>query len=276
MSQSEMILKLKNGDSESFMLLYDKYSNRLFSLAYGMIGNRQEAEDIVQNTFLQAYEKINDFRERSDIYTWLYIIAKNQCLRYLENKKKSAISSLEKLIYSVHSNASEEELTNIEKQFYINQVKEGCLLGLLRCLSFYQRVVFILNVLLDVNVKTVSVIIDKSETATRTLSHRAKQNIKAFLCKNCSLYDKTNHCHCENLIDFSLKQGWIDKPTKSDLIEYKIPSHDFILQEINDFKKIASLYSGLPNRQLSEETIQKVRDIIKHKEFKIFCDKKVK
>jgi DNA-directed RNA polymerase specialized sigma24 family protein len=79
---------------------------------------------------------------------WLYKIAKNKCLRLLEKKNITTFLSLQELIDKTRSPVS-DEISESEKINYITQVKDGCLSGLLRCLSLQQRLAFILNVLLD-------------------------------------------------------------------------------------------------------------------------------
>ncbi len=241
-----------------------------------MCGNREDAEDIVQKTFIQAFTKINGFREESSIYTWLFSIAKNLCLRQLEGKRKSSFASLEQLLSSEKMSVGPDDFTAYEKQFYIGQVKEGCLLGLLRCLSFYQRTAFILNILLEMKVKDVAEVINKSETATRVLVHRAKQNLKNFLCKNCSIYDAQNTCRCENLIHFSLKQGWIQKAGE----EINIPKQNNIVEkietEINYLQKITRIYSELDEDRSFERKAHIIQEEIKSQSLQIFSNKKVK
>jgi RNA polymerase sigma factor (sigma-70 family) len=271
---NQLVEKLKNGDQESFALLFDQYSKKIYSLAYKMCGNNEDAEDIVQQTFIQALAHIGGFNGKSSLYTWLYAIAKNLCLRLLENRKRSSFSSLEGLIFSVQAKESPDNFSIAEKQYYINQVKEGCLLGLLRCLSFYQRIAFILNVLLGLKVKDVSIVIGKTENATRLLIHRAKHNLKGFLCRNCSLYDVHNPCHCENLIHFSLKQGWIR------IITDKEPAHKLnidiaeIENEINGMKKMALLYNSLEDPQDLENIVKSIQQEIMKQPYKIFSGKK--
>lgn len=274
--ENQLVSKLKNGDKESFALLFEQYFRRIYSLAFRMCGNREDAEDIAQKTFIQAFININGFNEESNIYTWLYSITKNLCLRLLEKRKKSSFSSFDELLLTAQSIESPDKFTYVEKQYYISQVKDGCLLGLLRCLSFYQRIAFILNVLLGVKVKDVADIINKSETATRLLIHRAKQNIKGFLCRNCSLYDVNNPCHCENLIEFSMKQGWIQKITDEKLIPQFNNDIMIIENEINNIKKITLLYNSLEDPQSSENIVQKIQREISQKAYSIFSNKKVK
>jgi RNA polymerase sigma factor (sigma-70 family) len=269
MDEKQLVGKLKNGDHESFAFLFEQCSGKLYSLAFRMCGNREDAEDIVQRTFVQAFININNFKAQSSLYTWLYAIAKNLCLRLLENRGKSTFSSLDQLIHTA-SQESRDDFTAVEKQYYINQVKEGCLLGLLRCLPFYQRIAFILNVLLDVKARDIAAIINKSETAARLLIHRAKQNIKTFLCKNCSFYYPDNPCHCENLIDFSLKQSWIQKlpDTKATALSQITPLE--IETEINDLKKITLLYNSLEDRPPSESMIRDIQQKIGDSQYQIF------
>ena len=237
-----------------------------------MCGNQDDADDIVQGTFVQAFQNIDGFREGSSVYTWLYTVAKNLCLRLLENRKKGTVSSLDTLIHTVP--VEENEYSAIEKQYYIDQVKEGCLLGLLRCLSFYQRIAFILYTLLEMRIKDIAVIIDKSETATRTLIHRARQNIRGFLCRNCHYYDPDNPCRCENLINFSLKQGWIKKMTDS-TPQPQVTAME-IEREIRDLKKISLIYHSLPEHRPSDDIIRLLQEKIAKQEYHILNYKKVK
>ena len=60
-----------------------------------MTGNKDDASDITQDTFIQGFKSIDKFRGESQIYTWLYKIAKNKCLRLLEKKNKTTFLSLQ-------------------------------------------------------------------------------------------------------------------------------------------------------------------------------------
>lgn len=272
--EKEVICQLKSGMNENFTLLYKQYSNKVYNLAFRMCGNREDAEDITQKTFIQAIKNIKSFNGESGIYTWLYTITKNLCFRQLENRKKGQFSALDDLVHAARSQDNMEDMTNIEKQFYVSQVKEGCLLGLLRCLSFNQRVAFILSMFLELKTKDISIILNKSETATRVLICRARQNIRDFLCKNCSIFDSANPCHCENLINFSLKQGWITKRPNHEIVPPSLISSSTIEREIKDLIKLTLLYSSLEDRLPSEKITQIIRDEINKQKYAIFSHKK--
>ncbi|HEX2936908.1 MAG TPA: RNA polymerase sigma factor [Bacteroidales bacterium] len=253
---------------ESLVSLYQKYGVQIYNLAYRMTGNRDDASDILQETFVKAAQSIHSFKGESHIYTWLYQIARNNCLQFLEKKKRSSFTSLQELVYRASSPVS-DEISETQKSLYIEQVKNGCLAGLLRCLSMHQRLVFVLNVLLDVPIIQVSVVIGKSENATRVLISRARQNIREFLCNNCSLYNSANPCCCENLINFSLKQGWIGA---SEAVFF--PK---IEKEIKDLKREIGLYKTLNEEHPAKCIEQKIMSFLENKkDFLIFSGKKVK
>ena len=246
-------------------IIYKQYSKRIYNFAFRMTGDKDDASDITQETFIQGFNSLDKFKGESQIYTWLYKIAKNKCIRHLEKKNRTTFLSLHELIDKTSSPVS-EEISETEKTNYISQVKDGCLSGLIRCLSLQQRLAFILNVLLDLPLEQVASVIDKSENATRILVHRAKQNIKEFLCIHCSLYDSKNTCRCENLINFSLKQGWIS-----------IHNHAQIESEIKELKDVVGLYKTLLETTPAIEFDKQIQRILADKvDFLILNDKKVK
>lgn len=253
---------------EPLATLYQKYSKPLYNLAYRMTGSADDASDILQETFVKAAQSIHSFKGQSHIYTWLYQIAKNNCLQFLEKKKRGSFSSLQELVYKVSTPVS-EEMSESQKSLYIEQVKNGCLSGLLRCLSLQQRLAFVLHVLLDMPVAQVAAVIEKSENATRVLISRARKNIRDFLCANCSLYNSANPCRCENLINFSLKQGWIGANEPGSFSKTEM--------EIKDLKSELNLYKTLSEEKPDEDIEQKIKALIQNKkDYRIFSDKKVK
>lgn len=264
------------GCQDQISVLYHEFSGMIYSLCYQMTGSREDAEDLVQKTFLQAYLSIDSFRKDSKVSTWLFTIAKNLCCQYLNLKNRSTFLSFQNLITEHKPEKHDHHYLDIEKDYYVSQVREGCLLGLLRCLPLQQRLAFILHVLLRMEFKTVAQILGKSESATRTLTHRARKSIKGFLCEHCSLYISGNACSCENFIEFSLQRGWIEKPGPGRKPQAPAFEADAIAGEISDLKKIASMYASIPERHPSAALIKRMKDAIENQDRIIFLDKKVK
>lgn len=78
---------LKRGDRAEFARLVDEYSTHIYRLALRMLSNSQDAEDVLQETFLKALRALPDFEGRSSLSTWLYRIAVNEALMLLRKRK---------------------------------------------------------------------------------------------------------------------------------------------------------------------------------------------
>src|SRR5271169_1951667 len=80
--------RARAGDSDAFRLLVEQHSRSLFRLAFRMTGNEQDAEDVVQESFLRAYRQLGKFDERASFGTWLYRIATNYSLDLVRSRKR--------------------------------------------------------------------------------------------------------------------------------------------------------------------------------------------
>ena len=83
-----LLQQIQGGSQEAFNRLVDRYKNRLFNLVVRMIPTREEAEDIVQETFLRVYQHKNNFDPKYCFSTWIYTIALNLAKNNLRRKKK--------------------------------------------------------------------------------------------------------------------------------------------------------------------------------------------
>src|SRR5450759_4638055 len=80
--------RAQSGDSDAFRLLVERHSRNVFRLAFRMTGNEQDAEDVVQETFLRAYRQLKKYEARSSFATWLYRIASNYSLDLIRSRKR--------------------------------------------------------------------------------------------------------------------------------------------------------------------------------------------
>jgi len=87
-SDSNLVKRVRNGDKEAFRELVEKYQRKAFSIAYGMVNNRDDAMDLVQDAFLKAYHNLKRFEGSSSFYTWLYRIVVNVCIDHIRRTGK--------------------------------------------------------------------------------------------------------------------------------------------------------------------------------------------
>ena len=87
LSDIELVKKTVSGDRQAYRDLVEKYQQRIYSIAYGVLHNREDSLDVCQDVFIKAYRKLEKFRGESSFYTWLYRIAINMAIDYRRKRK---------------------------------------------------------------------------------------------------------------------------------------------------------------------------------------------
>ena len=87
-SDSVAVARVKAGDGDAYRALVERHSRSVFRLAYRMTGNEQDAEDVVQETFLRAYKQLHRYEARASFGTWLYRIASNYSLDLMRSRAR--------------------------------------------------------------------------------------------------------------------------------------------------------------------------------------------
>lgn len=87
-----IIEQIINGDTNSFSVLVDRYKDLVFTLALRMVKNREEAEEVSQDTFIKAYKSLDKFKGDSKFSTWIYKVAYNTSLDRIKKYKKAQLS----------------------------------------------------------------------------------------------------------------------------------------------------------------------------------------
>lgn len=90
-----LISKALKGDPLAFESLAERYYPRIYRVCLGILGNTQDAEDCVQETFLKLYRSLGSFNDKASFYTWLYRIALNSCYDYLRKYRSEKLLSIE-------------------------------------------------------------------------------------------------------------------------------------------------------------------------------------
>jgi RNA polymerase sigma-70 factor, ECF subfamily len=83
-----LVARINAGERALFAQLYRRYYRRTFALAFGMTGGSQEADDVTQEIFMRAYERLDTYRGGSSFATWFYRLAVNHCLNYCRRQRR--------------------------------------------------------------------------------------------------------------------------------------------------------------------------------------------
>lgn len=96
--ETTLVTQARGGDDRAFAQLVKRYESKIFRLAQHITQNREDAEDVLQETFLKAYEHLDQFQGNSKFYTWIVRIAVNQALMKLRRRRSDKSVSLDETI----------------------------------------------------------------------------------------------------------------------------------------------------------------------------------
>jgi RNA polymerase sigma-70 factor, ECF subfamily len=183
MSDSELIQRIIEKDENSLRIVVEKYQNFLFKTCFGLLRNKEDAEEAVQDTFIQVYRKIYTYRGESKFSTWLYRIAVNMCINRLRKNRNDklfqsvsnffAFSFLNKEDQAFENNHFEELSERQRKEFIIDKA--------IQSLPKNQRIAFILHKYNDLSQQETADILNTSVSAVESLVFRAKMNLQKTL-----------------------------------------------------------------------------------------------
>ena len=109
-SDETLVEKSQQGDYLSFQELVRRHEKKIYNLAYKIMGNKEDASDVLQETFLQAFKKLPGFKSKAKFSTWLYRIAVNICLMRKRKQKKIKTVSLDVPILTKQEDEIRREL----------------------------------------------------------------------------------------------------------------------------------------------------------------------
>ena len=178
---SGAVERAQSGDIEAFRLLVEQHSRALFRLAFRMTGNEQDAEDVVQETFLRAYRQLAHFEARASFSTWLHRIAANYSLdlirmrRRHEEKRERGNSENRDILQSIP-----EPTPGPDRILFGTQVRDRVNAALDE-LSAQERTAFVLRHFEGLSIDEIGQALGTGTNATKHSIFRAVQKLRRSL-----------------------------------------------------------------------------------------------
>jgi len=159
----------------AYTSLIRKYQERLYWHIRRMVVSHDDANDVLQNVFIRVWNALGNFKEESQLYTWLYRIATNECLTFLENQKKRSSVSLDDQL-----DGGLENRVRAEEGFDASRLEWKLQLAIQR-LPEKQRIVFTLRYYDEMPYEEMSRVLDTSEGALKASYHHAAKKIEDYI-----------------------------------------------------------------------------------------------
>jgi len=179
--EPDVVTRAVNGDRPAFEELYHKYVRKIFNLVYRMVGSAQEAEEVTQEVFYQAYKNLTGFQGRSKFYTWIFRIATNVTLQYVKKKSRHRRdTSFDDVTDAMLPPTGTASGTDPEKEVQSRALYRA-LDSAVRRLPPNQRAVMILGPIQGHTYEQMAAILGTNEEVIKGRLHRARENIREFL-----------------------------------------------------------------------------------------------
>ncbi len=165
-------LSLQN-HRKAFRQIVESYQYMIYTLAFRVLGNEEDAKDIVQETFIRLWTHLSDFNPEKKFSTWIYRIAANLCLDKLKKRKYIALDINDLTVMNFESENFEIELSNKELGDVITAITNN--------LSPKQKLVFTLRYIEELKIEEIKEITGLSADKIKSNLYIAKQNIRKKL-----------------------------------------------------------------------------------------------
>jgi RNA polymerase sigma-70 factor, ECF subfamily len=182
LTDATFVARARTGDSDAFRVLVERHSRALFRLAFRMTGSQQDAEDVVQESFMRAYKQLGKFDERASFGTWLYRIAANCSLDLVRARKRrsehvapAADEGAEEIVLQLptHDPTPERMALSTEVRERVLEAMEE--------LSANERTAFVLRHFEGMCIEEVSRVLDCQPGAAKHSVFRAVQKLRRSL-----------------------------------------------------------------------------------------------
>jgi RNA polymerase sigma-70 factor (ECF subfamily) len=182
MNESEIIRSVLKGNRNDFIFIVEKYQQMVFRVAMGFVHEKEDAEDLTQEIFLNAWQSLGKFRGDSQFSTWLHRIAINACLNHARKSKITIVTRMASLFGQVNSaEPGIPEFSENPEEIIIKKEHSEWLQRALDSLPENQHTAIVLSKYEDLPQKEIAEIMNLTEGAVEALIQRAKKNLRQKL-----------------------------------------------------------------------------------------------
>lgn len=187
LADETLVEQVRSGDEASFDILVKRYQEKVYGLGLRFLNNPKEAEEVLQETFLQVFQKLDSFRGEARFSTWLYRIACNQALMRLQANRRHPAESLEKFLpkYNEQGRLARLDLdygraARADELFESQELAQKALEAVERLPEAY-RAPLVLRDLQELSTEETARILNLEPNAVRTRLHRARLMLRGYL-----------------------------------------------------------------------------------------------
>lgn len=211
MKQNEILKKALSGDINSYQSLFATFQDQLKSYLYRLLANRNDAEDLLHDTFIRSFDKINLYKGESSLKTWVFQIGTNLAYNELKKRNRWTVDSAAKAKELVLGNA--DLAGSIEKvnrtspygQYEIREHIDTCFTCIGKTLLIENQIAVILKDIYDFSIQEIGEILNKTDGVVKYILQDGRNTMMDVFEHRCALINKEGICNqCSEL------NGWFN------------------------------------------------------------------
>jgi RNA polymerase sigma factor (sigma-70 family) len=201
-NDSDIIEEILSGKKERYAALMKKYNQRLYRISKGYLTDEAEIEDVMQDSYIRAFQNLSTFEGRSQFGTWITRIVINECLQRIK-KKKQVIALDNELINVETMNLTDKKTPETES---LNKELKGLLEASISQLPEKYRSIFIMREIEKMSIEETSRTLDITESNVKIRLNRAKEKLRDSLMTSYSLGSlyEFNLTRCDRIAEYVL------------------------------------------------------------------------
>jgi RNA polymerase sigma-70 factor, ECF subfamily len=210
-NKEEILKNALIGDINAFQDLFSEFQNALKSYLYRLLANRNDAEDLLHDTFIKAYDKLSTFKGEASLKTWVFQIATHLAYNYLQRQKRWTPDVSEKAKQLVLSNPTlrndiiKTHETAPDAKYDMKEHIDTCFTCIAKNLPIENQIVLMLKDVYDFSISEICLIMTKTEGVIKYLLQDGRKTMTDIFDNRCALINKNGVCNqCSEL------NGWFN------------------------------------------------------------------
>ncbi len=265
---------------ESFESVIDAHWKRVFNFAFRMTLDRERASSVTREAYLRAYVGSDSMPETDRVESWLLRIAHHVLEKLLPRTPEVSFDMLDDTLRSEATRTDVvRSLSDPQRDFYLWELKQGCMTSVINCLSPGERAAFTLANIMTTTDDEAAKILGISLSAYKVRLSRARKKVADYLAPRCEHIDPMNPCRCPARVGIALRKGFIRTSGEVTLRKPQTPFGRYGAgpdAEDAPLRDVQAVYRNLPEPEPPPELAVELKSRLSSGEWDKVRDKKKK
>lgn len=255
------------GRRDALAQLLGRIQQPIYGLAVRMLWHPEDARDATQEILIRIMTHLASFRGESQFMTWAYRVASNYLLTCRQGRVEAQRYTFDRFgdELSEDLDVADESEWPLDKAVLLEELKVGCMLGMLTCLDRAHRLAYVLGDILELEGPEAAVALDITPATFRKRLSRARSALVQFTRETCGLVRPQNPCHCARRLRGAIQRGRVDRDRLLFADIERARTFPAILHKVRalaDVQRTAALYRTQSEPNVPADLLERISAIL--------------